>query len=171
MIATDLIVFCISQVNISSDKLIVKRMRRKINFYPCQAPACTVNRATYGFKDVGTLVRCSKHKVEGMVKLYARLCEDPSCGTRPSFGYEGDKKAKRCTKHKEDGMIDLVHKVCKDLTCNRRASYGYEADKQLVRCKKHIEENMVLLTGHKCEHPTCETRATLGDPSTNVSDT
>jgi EsV-1-7 cysteine-rich motif len=104
-----------------------------------------------------------------MVRLFAQLCEDPSCGTRSSFGYEGDRKVKRCAEHKLNGMIDLVNKMCKHPKCNRHASFGYEADKQLVRCKEDSEENMVLLTSRKCAHPTCNSNAAYGEPGTNVS--
>jgi EsV-1-7 cysteine-rich motif len=128
-----------------------------------------VKRSSYGFTDVGTSVRCSRHKVVGMVNFSPTVCEIPSCNISASFGHEGDRKWKRCKEHKVDGMINLVNKICKHPTCNRQASYGYKADKQLVRCKKHIEENMVLLTCQKCEHPTCNTRASFGEPGTNAS--
>ncbi len=62
------------------------------------------------FNNYGALaaIRCSDHKVIGMVDVLHRVrvvCEVEGCKKRPCFNMPGDLTAIRCGDHKVSGMV------------------------------------------------------------------
>jgi hypothetical protein len=132
------------------DGMIVKKKAR-----PCEV--CE-KQSSFGFPNEsrigGKPVRCTEHKIEGMLNFVNVLC---FCGVRACYGYEVDKPIV-CATHKTDEMTESSAKKC-DM-CRTLASFGWPNTGSRIRCAKHVDEGMIYLSGVKCE--LCDTQASFG---------
>jgi hypothetical protein len=129
-----------------------------IDLYHDLCEVCNKVQATYGFPDINKRVRCSEHKLDGMIVIGKVTCP---CGKVPSFGYLSDKKAICCIECKKDDMINLKIINCTYEGCTITAIYGEPDDKKPTRCKTHKTETMEDLVHGRCGCP-LNRRATFG---------
>jgi hypothetical protein len=120
-------------------------------------PKCVCNGfAVYG-EENGRPTHCGKCKVEGMVDVKSKRCDE--CDKFASFGFP-DGKLIKCGEHKDDGMVNLKTKKCDE--CETRASCGFPNSKA-TKCIKHTDIGMVNLKNKRCQD--CDTTANFGFPN------
>jgi len=101
---------------------------------------------------------CSGHKLDGMINVIDKLCEDPHCsGQRAVFGLINE-KPRFCALHKLENMINLSLKRCKgngSELCYIVPIYNHETETKGLYCINHKKDGMVNVTGKRCEHSNC----------------
>ena len=117
---------------------------------------------SYGFPGTdgkrGTAVRCSHHKLPGMVDVVSKTCNWPDCKSQASYGHltpdgKRDSAARsRCRQHREPGMVDVINKTCVEGDCATRPCYGFpsgEPGKRGLpeRCSLHKLPGMINVVG------------------------
>jgi hypothetical protein len=117
----------------------------------CDHPGCAT-RPVFGF-EWGNGLRCSKHRLDGMINVVDKRCDHPGCITQPIFGFEWGNGLK-CFEHKLEGMIDVKSKRCEQSGCMVRPVFGYELGHGL-RCFEHRLDGMTNVKDKRCEHPEC----------------
>lgn len=83
---------------------------------------------------------CKTHKLENMIYIKTKICQEKDCDKEPSYNYKGQKKSRFCNQHKLLGMINIKDKRCEDKECKTLAYYGplFESKKH---CTKHRTNN------------------------------
>lgn len=83
-----------------------------VNIYSriCAYGPCPQPNPSFNEKGCKSGIYCQKHKIEGMVNVVTRTCQQ--CGDVPSFNMPGTKSGIRCAGHKSEGMVDVVHNKC-----------------------------------------------------------
>lgn len=100
----------------------------------CSEKGC-YKSANYGYYNNRRRIRCSLHKLAGMVDKKTKQCEYPYCY---NYAYYGIDKYKFCAKHKTDGMENLkTKKTRKCLKCNKIPSCGFLHDRKRLYCAEH----------------------------------
>ena len=106
----------------------------------------------------GTAVRCSHHKLPGMVDVVSKTCNWPDCKSQASYGHltadgKRDSAARsRCRQHREAGMVDVINKTCVEDDCSTRPCYGFPSDEpgkrgNPERCSLHKLPGMINVVG------------------------
>ena len=75
----------------------------------CQIVDCNV-RAYYNFPKTQPGIRCSAHRLNGMVNVYDKTCREEGCLKRPLYNFPNEKRGVTCKEHSENGMMDLQNK-------------------------------------------------------------
>lgn len=119
----------------------------------CEYEGCRIGRS-YGypiddsnFEYRGVPRFCSRHKLEGMINLINKKCEQVDCKKRAFQGYIGDKNVRFCADHRLEGMTDLVNKLCAHEGCKKHPSYGYY--KKPIYCVEHSLDGMINVKYNK----------------------
>jgi EsV-1-7 cysteine-rich motif len=99
---------------------------------------------------------CNDHKLDGMINVKDKTCEQKECKTRPNFNYEGEKKGRFCTEHKLYGMIDVKSKTCEHIDCKIQPNFNYEGEKKGRFCNKHKLNGMIDVKNKTCEYIDCK---------------
>lgn len=118
---------------------------------------------SYGFPGTdgkrGTAVRCSHHKLPGMVDVVSKTCNWPEgCKSQASYGHlttDGKRDSasrSRCRQHREPGMVDVINKTCVEGDCSTRPCYGFPSDESgkrgnPERCSLHKLPGMINVVG------------------------
>lgn len=101
---------------------------------------------------------CSAHKLDGMVNVINKMCEQQGCiGKRAIFNIIGE-KPKFCGEHATGEMINLSAKKCKGVNgkkCYTIPIYNNPNEKKGEYCVEHKLEGMVNVTGKRCEATGC----------------
>jgi len=102
---------------------------------------------------------CSSHKLEGMINVLDKTCENETCnGKRAIFGFPNE-KPKYCNSHYLDGMVNLTTKRCKgtnEAKCYVTPIYNYPNETKGIYCIHHKLDDMVNVTGKRCEYSNCK---------------
>jgi len=53
---------------------------------------------------------CAQHKVQSMVDVKRKRCEQAGCSKQPRYNFEGERRGKFCAHHKVQGMVDVKSK-------------------------------------------------------------
>ena len=118
---------------------------------------------SYGFPGTdgkrGTAVRCSHHKLPGMVDVVSKTCNwEGGCKSQASYGHltldgKRDSAARsRCRQHREPGMVDVINKTCVEDDCSTRPCYGFPSNEMgkrgnPERCSLHKLPGMINVVG------------------------
>ena len=118
---------------------------------------------SYGFPGTdgkrGTAVRCSHHKLPGMVDVVSKTCNwEGGCKSQASYGHltldgKRDSAARsRCRQHREPRMVDVINKTCVEDDCSTRPCYGFPSDEMgkrgnPERCSLHKLPGMINVVG------------------------
>ena len=119
----------------------------------CEYEDCHI-QASCNYPYESKRVRCSTHKLEGMVNISIQRCRAPGCSTCASFGLKGHSPT-HCTKHKEEGMTNLISKYCEHDGCDIYASFAFKGEKPRF-CQTHAEDGMIGVTSRGCTREGCE---------------
>ena len=130
----------------------------------CQIIDCNI-RAYYNFPKPQPGIRCSAHRLNGMVNVYNKTCLEEGCLKRPLYNYPNEKRGVTCKEHSENGMMDLQNKKCH---CGKAAGYNYIGEKGKF-CLAHSLEGMVLVNKNICKHAGCTITARYNFPSAKRS--
>jgi hypothetical protein len=125
----------------------------------CAETDCTT-RPSYGYKGCKPL-RCSKHKLENMINVVSKRCEDKNCDRLANYGY---KSITHCIQHRKEGMKNPSIKYCTWKGCNTEATFGYKSRCPL-KCKKHKSPDMTDVINRRCRHPNCTKFPSFGKES------
>jgi len=132
------------------------------------AEGCTTV-PSYGFPGAdgkrGTAVRCSHHKLPGMVDVVSKTCNwEGGCKSQASYGHltadgKRDSAARsRCRQHREPGMVDVINKTCVEDDCSTRPCYGFPSTEMgkrgnPERCSLHKLAGMINVVGKSAGVP------------------
>lgn len=101
---------------------------------------------------------CFSHKLEGMVNVINKMCENSNCqGKRAIFNILGE-KPKFCGEHATNDMVNYSVKKCKGINgikCFTIPIYNYPNEKKGEYCIEHKLEGMINVTGKRCESLEC----------------
>lgn len=162
---------CLHDLNIVLDDDIVNNLEfmqilKNINFMVtkkiCCYPQCRTN-PIFGFKGCGKQF-CRKHKLNGMINLYAKKCEYKGCNKNPSFGYVGYER-QYCVEHKLDKMVDISRQKCLHNGCVKKREFGYLGFERQY-CLFHKLDDMVNITHQQCLSIGCKNKPIYGYPDT-----
>lgn len=64
----------------------------------CAQPSC--NKVPFFAAEGGPAMRCSEHKLEGMVNVATRKCRSPDCTRKAVYNFAGEKRKIMCGTHK-----------------------------------------------------------------------
>ena len=110
-------------------------------------------------------MRCSDHKLEGMVDVQNRRCEAEACSKHPSFNLPSETRGVRCSDHKLEGMVDVKSRRCEAEGCSKHPTFNLPRETRGVRCADHKLEGMVDVRHRRCEAEGCSRRPTFNLPS------
>jgi hypothetical protein len=106
---------------------------------------------------------CSSHKLEGMIDVKSKRCENVECNLlNPLFDLPGG-KGRFCKIHHMEGMIDVKHTGCAYQGCATRPSFDKLGGKGLY-CTLHKLEGMVDVVSKRCAYQGCETCPSFNKP-------
>ena len=69
----------------------------------CEEPGCR-KQPTFGWLGTRAMLRCTRHRLDGMVDLKNPLCLSPGCAVHPSYAFLGD-PPQYCKAHRLPGMV------------------------------------------------------------------
>ena len=83
----------------------------------CEEPGCRT-QPTFGWPDTRAMLRCTRHRLAGMVDLKNTLCLASGCMTSPSYALPGE-PPRYCKAHRLPGMVrkralHTKRKVCEN---------------------------------------------------------
>ena len=131
----------------------------------CQQPGCG---RVPSFGEVGQrAVRCTKHKLDGVVKSTSRMCAAPGCTKGSSFGAAGDAKPVSCFAHRSPGHVNVVSPRCAEKGCHKRPSFGYHGGssgtgRKATYCAEHKLAGMANVLSRSCEKKGCRLIPSFG---------
>jgi len=136
----------------------------------CHESGCTT-RSSFGYESDMKKVRCSKHKLSGMVDLknMNKRCQEVGCTIQSCFGFKTDMERVRCSKHQLEGMINLksINTLCQEDGCETRANFGKLFEKK-IHCAVHKQPNEFFKNNPKCEGDGCKNRPLFGIEKVNT---
>jgi predicted nucleic acid-binding Zn ribbon protein len=105
-------------------------------------------------------IYCVSHKLDGMINVKDKKCENEGCNKQSMYNYEGQTKAIYCSSHKLYNMVDIRSKKCEHEGCNTRPTYNYECETKTIYCLSHKLDDMVNIRSKRCEHEGCNKQPT-----------
>lgn len=81
--------------------------------------------ARYNFENEKRPLLYFHHRLDGMINVFAKLCEDPGCKTQASCNFNGH-PPRFCGVHKQPGMRCVDLKKCQTPHCDIKGSEKYE---------------------------------------------
>lgn len=128
----------------------IKKSLSKCKFENCN------KYPTYNFEGEKKRLYCSLHKLQGMIDVKTKNCENYLCSSLPSFNYPNEQKYRFCSKHKLDGMVDIKSKKCEFVGCKTVPIFNYEGLSIGKFCKLHKLDGMIDIKNKKCEENDCD---------------
>jgi len=110
---------------------------------------------------------CITHKLDNMMDVRYRRCEEPTCPRRAYFNYQGELVARLCSHHSLIGMKNVKGNIkkCEEPTCPLVARFNHPKEKIPRFCSYHSLIGMTIV-GEKskknrkvCESGGCRQKA------------
>jgi len=138
-----------SHHNITIDKTYLRYRNYKILCIGLENTCPTM--ANFNYKGQKPGLYCSKHKLEKMVDVNARMCMADKCGTQACYNYPGKTKRVYCFTHAKKGMVNLLPAPkCKYPGCTFEAHYTPSGKRGgRVYCKTHSTGKRGIVRNHK----------------------
>ena len=133
----------------------------------CTETNCSI-RASFGFTGQPRM-KCSIHKLTGMVCLSANVCQEVGCTTASNYNHPTLKRAAYCGKHKKEGMINVTGKKCDSTGCLTSPSFNKPGEKRGIYCDTHKLEGMVNVESKRCLETGCLIAPSYGISGTTKS--
>jgi len=113
----------------------------------------------YNYMGEKKALYCITHRLENMVNVIGKRCEDPLCikKTIASFNYPGERPGRFCAKHRLDDMVDIRHDKCEFEGCGVSPSFKFESDSACRFCSDHRLDGMIDGKHRKCAETGCNT--------------
>ena len=127
----------------------------------CQIIDCSI-RAYYNFPKTQPGIRCSGHRLNGMVNVYNKTCLNEECSKRPLYNFPNKKSGVMCKEHSLTGMVDLQNPKCP--VCKKYGGFNYPGQKGMF-CSQHALDGMVFANKNTCKHEGCTITAKYNLPS------
>lgn len=127
----------------------------------CLQPGCTTY-ASFNIEGKTKRIRCSAHKLSGMVNISSPRCEFRDCSISSVFNTEGETRGRFCCLHKLEGMVDVRTMRCEDPTCIRQRKYNFAGELLPRFCRVHKKESMIITHRRMCQGPDCSFHANYG---------
>jgi hypothetical protein len=126
-----------------------KKKQVECNFNDCNK--CP----NYNYKGEKIRLYCSSHKLEGMVDIKNKHCENVGCTVLPVFNYSKTKIPRFCNSHKLTGMVNIKDKTCKFNSCTTIPIFNYVNEDKAIYCNLHKLIGMVDIKNKTCENVNC----------------
>ena len=120
----------------------------KIKKNCCQE--CGIN-AVFNFEGEKNGVRCSLHKVLGMINIKDKPCIYNDCTILPSYNFKTETKPIYCFNHKLNDMVNVKNTCCEN-NCYKYPLYNFENFKPALYCFEHKKNGMINNNYSKCQN-------------------
>jgi hypothetical protein len=118
----------------------------------CEAEGCK-KHPSFNMKGLVGGRFCSAHKMEGMIDVISKRCEE--CNKQAAFNFEGQTRGRFCSSHKAVGMINVKDKLCEMVGCSKYPTANFEGLSGRRFCTTHKLEGMINFTNKRCEAVGC----------------
>ncbi len=115
-----------------------------IDIYRPKCIVCKERAAAYGFKEQNKETHCKLDKLEGMILISYKNCDE--CNIEVLYGYPG-KPISKCFTHRKKGMIKRSNGRC--FECKNLATYGFNFT--VYRCELHCLPTDQNLSERECK--------------------
>jgi hypothetical protein len=109
----------------------------------------------YNYQGEKKRLYCNSHKLEGMIDVKNKSCENIGCIKLPVFNYINSQKPRFCNSHKLTGMVNIKDKTCEFENCTTIPIFNYPDENFAIYCNKHKLTGMVDVKNKTCENINC----------------
>lgn len=109
----------------------------------------------YNYSGEKKRLYCSLHKLDGMIDVKNKMCENVNCNRLPSFNYEKIKTPQFCALHKAINMINVKDRTCNFNGCNTIPIFNYVNKNKAIYCNLHKLSGMVDVKNKTCKNDNC----------------
>ncbi len=99
---------------------------------------------------------CKIHKLDKMVNVKDKTCQNDLCKKIPVYNYHGESKGIYCLEHKKVGMLDVKNKTCQHVGCKIFPTFNFQGELKPKFCSSHKENGMINVKNKTCQHAGCK---------------
>jgi len=140
-----------------SEIVLCKPIKSRMRQAKCKFNNC-IKSPNYNYKGEKKRLYCNSHKLEGMIDVKNKPCENIDCIKLPVFNYPNTQKARFCNSHKLTGMVNIKDKTCEFDNCTTIPIFNYAHENFAVYCNIHKLTGMVDVKNKTCENINCYTQ-------------